>query len=155
MNSQEFLDGLVTERRIAPKLVWLLGKCQDRKSNLEDENAKLKKALDGCAKCKDQYEAEVKRLNQLVFAYESVEAPVNPLLAENAKLREEITEIYRDLVAQNCTMHDGKLDSMAISTNANAMRFLAKQGDIIIERECSRRVIGKWTKPSKENNNGL
>ena len=34
--------------------------------------------------------AEVARLNELVFAYESVRAPVNPLLAEVKALREAL-----------------------------------------------------------------
>ncbi len=54
----------------------------DKIGELQAENFKLKKALDGCSKCKDQYEAEVKRLNQLVFAYESAKAPVNPHLRD-------------------------------------------------------------------------
>ncbi len=35
---------------------------------------------------------ENKRLNELVFAYESVNAPVNPLLAENTRLRQALKE---------------------------------------------------------------
>ncbi len=47
-------------------------------------------------KTRAELEAEVKRLNQLVFAYESTEHPVNPLLAENEKLKEFACEIIKD-----------------------------------------------------------
>ncbi len=61
--------------------------------------------LDAINKAKD----ENKRLNELVFAYESVNAPVNPLLAENKRLRDALEAIrkiprkrerYADLMMQ-------------------------------------------------------
>jgi len=76
---------------------------------------------------------------------------IQALEAANAALREELVDVYSDLVAMNCTHKDKasgetRLDSMAISTNARAMRFLAKKGKIVIEKEFGRRVIGKWAK---------
>ncbi len=38
--------------------------------------------------------AELKKKDDLLFAYESVKAPVNPLLAENKRLKEKL-RIYR------------------------------------------------------------
>ena len=37
-------------------------------------------------------ETELKKKDELLFAYESVKAPVNPLLAENKRLREMVVE---------------------------------------------------------------
>ncbi len=61
-----------------------------------------------------------------------------------AELEVDIVELNQEIVSQNCTCQDGTLDSMAISTNAQAMRFLAEKGLLVIEKEFGRRVIGKW-----------
>ena len=60
---------------------------------------------------------------------------------------EQATEIIMDLVAHGCTVDTESetwLDSMASGTYADAMRFLAERGKIEINRECGRRVIGRW-----------
>ena len=50
---------------------------------------------EGCKHFKEET-----RLNELIFAYESVEAPINPLFAENKRLREAFTSgLYTPL---NC-----------------------------------------------------
>lgn len=41
----------------------------------------------------EQLESEIAKKDELLFAYESVHAPVNPLLAENKRLRERIKEL--------------------------------------------------------------
>jgi len=69
-------------------------------------------------------------------------------MSENERLKEEIIELNKEIVSQNCAMQDGSLDSMAITTNALAMRFLAEKGIIIIEKEYGRRVIGRWAEQS-------
>ena len=51
-------------------------------------------------------------------------------------------EIILDLINQHCSTSDGKFfDSMALSANASAMRYLASKEKIIIMREHGRRVI--------------
>lgn len=66
------------------------------------------------------------------------------LQADNERLKEELIETNIEIVQQSCAGRDGKLDSMAISTYAAAMRFLAVEGKVIIEEEFGRRVIGRW-----------
>lgn len=56
-------------------------------------------------------------------------------------------ELICDLVAQGCTCtENGKtiLDSMAISTYADALRYLAEKGIVKIIDEHGRRVIAEW-----------
>ena len=69
------------------------------------------------------------------------------LQAEKKRLLEQLIEVNMELVAQDCVMQDGSLDSTAITTYADAMRFLAKHGKITIEKEYGRRVIGYWASP--------
>lgn len=116
-----------------------------RQLQAENEQLKLKnQALD----------SDVKRLlkeadelaGDLIKTYNKSAQPQ----AENEKLKEELIEIHREFVAQNCTMRDGKLDSMALSINARTMRFLAERGEIVIEKEFGRRVIGHWSKAPKQ-----
>ena len=64
----------------------------------------LKADIDRMAKEIEQQRAENKRLDKLVFAYESVNAPVNPLLAENKQLKEllrwiDIHQVHSHLCA--------------------------------------------------------
>lgn len=49
-------------------------------------------------KCKPTY----KELQEMVFAYESVKAPVNPLLAENKRLREECRTGSSKCITPHC-----------------------------------------------------
>lgn len=69
------------------------------------------------------------------------------IIDQQAKENKELKEHLIDITNQSCLGQDGKLDSMALSTNADAMRLLAKYGEIIIEKEYGRRVIGHWSKP--------
>ena len=57
----------------------------------------------------------------------------------------DFEEIVMDTVHQACyTSADDKVDSMAISAYANALRVLAERGKFVIEQEHGRRVIGRW-----------
>lgn len=89
-----------------------------------------------------RYEAEMDEWNLTSAAIEKELT----FEAENKELQADLIEARMDLVAQNCTIQDGSLDSMAITANAIAMRFLAKHDKIIIEKEYGRRVIGHWVK---------
>jgi len=77
---------------------------------------------------------------------------IERLTKENGELRAEQIEHDMDFVAQNCTRCDeqGKkdelLDSMAISTNAEAMHRLIEAGKIEVVSGFGRRVIGRWKK---------
>lgn len=74
------------------------------------------------------------------------------LQVENERLKEKYKELLIDYVEQNCTVSrsmrgkddEDELDSMAISSNADAMRELAEMGLITIRTEYGRRVLGKW-----------
>lgn len=70
---------------------------------------------------------------------------IGELVIERDKLKEELMEAYYE-VAQHCTMRDGTVNSMAISGNANAIRFLAKHNQIKIIREYDEQIIGEWIK---------
>lgn len=58
----------------------------------------------------------------------------------------EAEELLADVVNQACALSDGTLDSMALSSFADAMRYLAKLGVFQIKREAGKRVIGVWRK---------
>ena len=51
------------------------------------------KALDKALEREENLKVELKKKDELLFAYESVKAPVNPLLAENERLREVLRKI--------------------------------------------------------------
>lgn len=55
-----------------------------------------------------------------------------------------------DMVAQACTVENGKLDSMALSAYADTMRLLATLGRLKIESEYGHRVIGTWITKEKK-----
>jgi hypothetical protein len=59
---------------------------------------------------------------------------------------DKLTEALADMVAQHCRCADGRLDSMAESGPADAMRTLAIMGKLKITAEHGRRVIGEWIK---------
>lgn len=59
--------------------------------------------------------------------------------------REELIDALADCVAQSCTTDDGELDSMALSTYADALRLLQKWGRVEVTSEYGRRVIARWT----------
>jgi len=68
---------------------------------------------------------------------------LTPEIKNNALMNlEELLEVFEDLTIQHC-MCGGKLDSMAMGTNADAIRMLDKLGLATIERESGRRVIAK------------
>ena len=59
--------------------------------------------------------------------------------------QEELLEALEDMVRQHCPEdEDGLIDSMALSTHAEAMRLLARTGRLTIESEHGRRVLGRW-----------
>jgi len=65
----------------------------------------------------------------------------------NAKDQIEwLRDMVEDLVAQGCTDREDptKLDSLALRTYAEALRYLAKLGRVKIEHEVGRRVIARW-----------
>lgn len=79
-----------------------------------------------------------------------IEAAIRAALASGAPaagpaLADEATEYLEEVLNQSCRLYDGTLDSGAIRTYADAMRYLAKRGRFTIEREAGRRVIGRWT----------
>lgn len=54
-------------------------------------------------------------------------------------------ELLCDVVNQACLQSDGKtLDSMALSSYADALRFLMKKDKVKIRTDWGRRVIGEW-----------
>jgi hypothetical protein len=69
----------------------------------------------------------------------------NTMLARNQLLCEadlcECREFLLDVVNQACQMSNGMLDSMALSSYAEALRYLAKHGLVEIKSEYGRRVI--------------
>lgn len=54
----------------------------------------------------------------------------------------ECLDLLMEMVAQHCNCEDG-LDSMSLSANAGAMRFLARFGLLTISCDGGRRVLGK------------
>jgi hypothetical protein len=76
-------------------------------------------------------------------------AKCEELKKENRRLNEQLEESMMDMVNQSCVLPDGSIDSMAISTYADAMRFLAERKRLIIDSEGGRRVIGHWA-PKEE-----
>lgn len=68
---------------------------------------------------------------------------VGETFVEAADEIERLRELVLDLTAQACE-RDGELDSMAISTYADAMRYLADLGWVTIDKQAGRRVIGRW-----------
>lgn len=62
---------------------------------------------------------------------------------------EILLDALANMVRQHCVPNDSpgkELDSMALSTNADAMRLLAEHGRFVIMRDTGRRVIGYWKK---------
>jgi len=64
--------------------------------------------------------------------------------------QDECLDILVAVIVTACTRKDGKLDSMAISAYANALRLLAQRGRVVIERDAlyDRRVVARIAKPS-------
>jgi uncharacterized small protein (DUF1192 family) len=71
---------------------------------------------------------------------EAAEREIERLQAEVA----EATDIVADLTAQGCVGDDGEMDSCAISTYADALRWLAAQGRVEITVDKGRRVVAHW-----------
>lgn len=72
--------------------------------------------------------------------------------AQNAVLlkeQSELQELVMDLVTQACWTSDGSFDSCAISTFAEAMRYLASKGKLKIMYESHRRVIAHYPDEEK------
>ena len=87
-------------------------------------------------------------------------AEFRAVAAEAAKYmsreRDEAIEILEDTVNQSCSRSDNDdgmgvapyvLDSYALSSYRDALKFLAKVGRIKISHEAGRRIIGHWLKP--------
>jgi len=78
----------------------------------------------------------------------SAQGEVERLRKMNELLEGDLVIMQSEFVADTCTCteKDGSkiLDSCAVSSRADAMRFLAERGKIVIEKEYGRRVIGKW-----------
>jgi hypothetical protein len=71
---------------------------------------------------------------------------------DNPDEREPLIDIIEDLVKQACWLpaeldRPAMLDSMALSTYANAIRFLANEGRVTITHEYGRRVIATVPEP--------
>lgn len=68
-------------------------------------------------------------------------------LARLAEERDALLEALCDVVDQHCTYDsaDG-LDSMALSSDADALRLLAKHGRVTILNEHGHRVLARWVK---------
>jgi len=54
-------------------------------------------------------------------------------------------DILEDMAITVCTTADGKLDSMAVGSYADALRLLAHHGRVVIERDAlyGRRVVAR------------
>lgn len=57
-----------------------------------------------------------------------------------------LEDLILDLVYQSCKMSNGELDSMAISTYADAMFYLESIGKVKIKEHAGRRVIAEIVK---------
>lgn len=57
---------------------------------------------------------------------------------------EELLDAVIDCVAQGCTVENGELDSMALSTYRDALLLLARYGRVVIDQQVGRRVIAHW-----------
>lgn len=55
--------------------------------------------------------------------------------------REQLRDALLDVVWQACGSGEGRLDSMALSAYANALRLLAEHGLVTIDDEYGRRVL--------------
>jgi len=84
-----------------------------------------------------EFKAQVAALPALI---KELEEARKTIAEQNAQL----IEIYEDVVRQHCTMDDGALNSCAISTNADAMHWLADKGRIRITRGEGRCIKGEW-----------
>ncbi len=87
------------------------------------------------------------------------------VIAKIARLQEEndeFKEVLQNAINQACLVWADetetaptlagkgyKLDSMALTSYADAMRLLAKHGRLIIKKEVGRRVIGEWVKKER------
>lgn len=60
-------------------------------------------------------------------------------------MESEALEYLKDVINQAC-YYDGRLDSMASSAYADALRYLASIGEVEIITDFGRRVIAKWKK---------
>lgn len=59
---------------------------------------------------------------------------------------DEANHLIVDLVNQHCHIRpDGLIESGAISTNADAIRYLAEHGWVEIVSEHGRFVVARWT----------
>jgi len=56
----------------------------------------------------------------------------------------DVDGLLEDMVNQHCSTDGKNLDSMGLSANADAMRYLAEKKRITIIKEYGRRIIATW-----------
>lgn len=57
---------------------------------------------------------------------------------------DDLMDAVADCVSQGCTMEDGTLDSLAISSYRDAILLLAQHGRVVIDHQYGRRVLAHW-----------
>lgn len=101
------------------------------------------------ARLRQRQEAENRKA--VYFRRPRIELMESAAADEIERLQKELheaTALVVDLVDQSCAGRDGTIDSMALSTYANAMRWLAERQVIVIVGDFGRRVIGRWAGPT-------
>jgi len=95
----------------------------------------------GCSVCSKSHLMSIEQIKE-------VQNFCNWKISEQGKKIEEMKEIIEDLVNQHCSVDDKNLgtilDSMALSTNRDAMDFLINEGRIETLTRYGRRIIGRW-----------
>ena len=57
---------------------------------------------------------------------------------------QEAEEVIADLVGDWCKSDDGALHSKIMTSNANALRWLAIRGCVVLDIDDGRVVVGRW-----------
>ena len=58
---------------------------------------------------------------------------------------QEAEEVIADLVGDWCKSDDGALHSKIMTANAEALRWLASRGRVVLDVDDGRVVIGRWS----------
>jgi thiamine phosphate synthase YjbQ (UPF0047 family) len=69
----------------------------------------------------------------------------DPFLKVQRELH-EAEKVIADLVAEWCESSDGGLHSKIMTANANALRWLAMKGSVVLDVDDGRVVVGRWAK---------
>ena len=112
---------------MSKKIIDLLEKAKDPikgGGNYIDQALTL---LNGMLSRLDRTEAELKAKDEIIFAYESVHAPINPLLAINKDLLEVLEEASADFYYIHQHPEDAHTDSYNFMEKANAAISKAKK----------------------------